>query len=79
MPLLCFLLETIRNYTELQTPIEHKIQQPGQALCCSHFRPHAQDWLCEEALLGFQKFSVTPATLASSLSLLFSSQKLALN
>lgn len=37
MQLLCFLLETIKNYTELQTQLEHEIQQPGQPMCYSHF------------------------------------------
>lgn len=27
MQLLCFLLETIKNYTELQIPLEQEIQQ----------------------------------------------------
>lgn len=57
MPLLCFLLGTIRNYTELQTSLEQGVQQPGQAMC-SHFHPHTQDWFWKEALPGFQKLSV---------------------
>lgn len=72
MKLLCFLLETIRNYTELQTPLEHGIQHPGQTICYAHFHPHTQDWFCEEALLGFQKFAVTSGhTCKSSLHALF--------
>lgn len=57
MPLLCFLLGTIRNDTELQTSLEQGVQQPGQAMCSSHFHPHTQDWFWKEAQPGLQKLS----------------------
>lgn len=41
---------------------------PAKPCVVPHFHPHAQDWLCEEALVGFQKFSVTTGH-TSSLSL----------
>lgn len=68
MPLLLFQLGTLRSDAECQTPLQRGIQQPSQAARYSPLRPHTQDWLCEEAPLGFQSFLLQMATLASSLS-----------
>lgn len=81
VPLLCFLLETIRNHTELQTPLEHGIQKPGQALCCSHFHPSLSGLALWGGTVGIPEVFCYnwPHLLAHCLCMLCSSQKLALN
>lgn len=41
MSLLCFLLDSTKNDTKLQSPGDYGTQQPGSV--CPHFQPHTQD------------------------------------
>lgn len=41
MSLLCFLLDSTKNDTKLQSPGDYGTQQPGSV--CPHFQPHTQN------------------------------------
>lgn len=66
--------------TQLQTPLEHGIQKPRQALCCSHFHPSCSGLALWGGIVGIPVFCYNwPHLLAHCLCMLCSSQKLALN